>query len=131
MIGKCLAACAALLYLCACASTFDFRKEEIFESSSKRYGRMIRWSDFENARGYFAADVSEARSMPPQDIQVTEYEPSQIAVADDRHHVLQVVKISYFKLDDLRIRTIQDRQLWEFDPEKGAWFLKSGFPEFK
>ncbi len=131
MIKKYMSACAALLFLAACASTFDFRKEELFETSSKRYGRMIRWSDFENARGYFAADVSEARRTAPQDIQVTEYEPNQIAVADDRRHVLQVVRISYFKLDDLRIRTIQDQQLWEFDSEQGAWFLKSGFPEFK
>lgn len=92
---------------------------------------MIRWSDFENARGYFAAGVSDAKNIPPQNIQVTEYEPSQIAVADDRRHVLQVVKISYFKLDDLRIRTIQDQQVWEFDSEQGAWFLKSGFPDFK
>jgi hypothetical protein len=117
--------------LTACASTFDFRKEELFETSSKRYGRMIRWSEFENARGYFAADVPQARTEPPRNIQVTGYEPSQIAVTDDRQHVVQVVKVSYFKLDDPRIRTLEDHQTWEFDAERGVWYLKSGFPEFK
>jgi hypothetical protein len=92
---------------------------------------MIRWSEFENARGYFAAEVPRERRELPQNVQVTDYELSQMAVAEDRQHVLQVVKISYYKLDAPRIQTIQDQQVWEFDTQAGGWFLKSGFPDFK
>jgi hypothetical protein len=26
---------------------------------------------------------------------------------------------------------LEDKQLWEFDPTRNDWFLKSGFPDFK
>jgi hypothetical protein len=122
---------AAGVMAAACATTFDFQKAELFETSAKGYGRLIRWSEFENARGYLASDAPAERSTPPQQVRVTEYEPAQVVVSDDRNQVIQVVKITYFKADNPRVRSIEDRQLWEFDPKKDAWFLKSGLPEFK
>jgi hypothetical protein len=126
----CLAVLAALT-AAACALTFDFRREELFEDMSKRYGRLIRWSEFEAARSYLAADVPKERAAPPTRARVTEYDVQQAAYSEDKRQALQTVRITYFQLDNPRLRTIDDLQVWEFNTDKGAWFLKSGFPEFK
>jgi hypothetical protein len=126
----CLAVLAALT-AAACALTFDFRREELFEDMSKRYGRLIRWSEFEAARSYLAADVPKERAAPPIRARVTEYDVQQAAYSEDKRQALQTVRITYFQQDNPRLRTIDDLQVWEFNADKGAWFLKSGFPEFK
>jgi hypothetical protein len=118
------------ILLAGCASVFDFRREEDFEDSAKRYGRMIRWSDFESAKSYLAPAEPGAKITLPKNVRVTDYEVKQMAYAEGKRRVLQVVEISYFLANDPRIKTLQDHQVWEFDSDRAAWLLKSGFPHF-
>ncbi len=131
MRRTCLTVLAAALLSAACASTFDFRREELFEDMAKRYGRLIRWSEFDAAKPYLAADAPKERGTVPASVRVSDYEVLQVAYTEDKRQVLQTVKITYFKQDNPRLRTIEDLQVWEFSADQGAWFLKSGFPDFK
>jgi hypothetical protein len=116
--------------LMGCASTFDFRREEIFEDTAKRYGRLIRWSDFESAKAYLAPAETGATTTLPKNVRVTEYEVKQLVYEEGKLKAVQIVLISYYQANDPRLRTLQDQQLWEFDSAKGAWLLKSGLPGF-
>jgi hypothetical protein len=120
--------CGVLLV--GCASVFDFRREEDFEDSAKRYGRLIRWSDFENAKAYLAPVQSSSDTPLPKKVRVTDYEVKQMAYAEGKRQVVQVVDISYYLEKDPRVKTLQDQQVWEFDSDKGVWLLKTGFPNF-
>jgi hypothetical protein len=116
--------------LAGCASSFDFRREEIFEDSAKRYGRLIRWSDFENAKAYLAPVLSGSDTPLPKKVRVTDYEVKQMAYAEGKRQVVQVVDISYYLEKDPRVKTLQDQQVWEFDSDKEVWLLKTGLPNF-
>jgi len=131
MRRTCLTVLAAALLSAACAATFDFRREELFEDMSKRYGRLIRWSEFEAAKPYLAADTPKERGTVPASVRVADYEVQQVAFTEGKRQVLQTVKITYFKQDNPRLRNLEDLQVWEFNTDKGAWFLKSGFPDFQ
>jgi hypothetical protein len=131
MRRTCLTVLAVALLSAACAATFDFRREELFEDVSKRYGRLIRWSEFDAARPYLAADAPPERGAVPATVRVSDYEVKQVAYTEDKREVLQTVRIMYFKQDNPRLRTLEDLQVWEFSADKGAWFLKSGFPDFQ
>jgi hypothetical protein len=104
-----------------CASVFDFRREEVFEDSAKRYGRLIRWSDFENAKAYLAPAPSGTDTPLPTSVRVTDYEVKQMAYAEGKRQVVQVVDISYYLTKDPRIKTLKDQQLWEFDSDRSVW----------
>jgi hypothetical protein len=119
------------LIAAACASTFSFRRQELFEQSAKRYGNLIRWSEFEAAKAFLAPDAPESLRTVPATVRVSDYQVKQIAHSEESRKVVQAVEISYFKVDAPRVRTLVDRQLWEFDPDKEAWLLKSGFPSFQ
>lgn len=131
MRRTCLAVLAAALLAAACASTFDFRREELFEDMSKRYGRLMRWSEFDAARPYLADDAPKEKVAVPASVRVSDYEVLQVAYAEDKQQALQTVRITYFRQDNPRLRTIEDLQVWVFNADKGAWFLKSGFPDFR
>jgi hypothetical protein len=130
MRRTCLTMIATLLSV-ACATTFDFRREELFEDMSKRYGRLIRWSEFDAAKPYLAAGVPIERGAVPAQVRVADYEVLQIAYTEGKRQVLQTVRITYFKQDNPKLRNLEDLQVWEFDSDKSSWFLKSGFPDFQ
>ena len=90
--------------LAGCASSFDFRREDIFEDNAKRYGRLIRWSDFENAKAYLAPAPSGTDTPLPKDVRVTDYEVKQMAYAEGKRQVIQVVEISYYLRKTLESR---------------------------
>jgi hypothetical protein len=121
---------AAFLMWTGCASSFDFRRQELFTERVRQYGKLIRWSEFEMAQSYLAADAPGRKPLRPKDVRVTEYEVKQLILAEDARKAGQTVEITYFRERDPRVRTITDFQQWEFDFERNDWFLKSGFPDF-
>jgi hypothetical protein len=121
---------AALLLWTGCASSFDFRKQELFAERVRQYGKLIRWSEFEMARPYLADDAPGRRAPLPKEVRVVEYEVKQLILTEDARKAGQIVEITYFKEKDPRVRTLTDAQEWEFDLERNQWFLKNGFPDF-
>jgi hypothetical protein len=122
---------AALLVLTGCASSFDFRRQELFAERVRQYGKLIRWSQFEPARTYLTADAPGRQATLPNDVRVTDYEVKQLILTEDARKAGQTVEITYFRERDPRVRKLMDVQQWVFDFEQNEWFLKSGFPDFK
>ena len=119
------------LLLSGCASTFDFQRQDSFDDRVRQYGNLIRWSEFEGAQYYLAFETSGTRPKAPTDVHVTDYQVKLKIVSDDALKAGQVVDITYFRSSSPRVKTLEDKQLWEFDPTRNDWFLKSGFPDFK
>jgi hypothetical protein len=120
-----------LLLLSGCASTFDFRRQDTFEERVRQYGNLIRWSDFEAAEYFLAPDSSGNRPKAPTDVHITDYQVKVTVVSEDARKAGQTVDITYFKSGSLRVKTLTEQQVWEFDDVRNDWYLKSGFPAFK
>jgi hypothetical protein len=120
-----------LLMLSGCASTFDFRRQDTFEERVRQYGNLIRWSDFEAAEYFLAPDSSGRRPKAPTDVHITDYQVKVTVVSEDARKAGQTVDITYFKSGSLRVKTLTEQQVWEFDDVRNDWYLKSGFPAFK
>ncbi len=107
--------------------------EEFYEAN-KVYSRAIRWSEYVVA-ATFLKDETEAEKTSQIDhlsnFQITEYEPRTISVVEEDIRVRQVVKISYFRKDNLVVKFIADDQLWEYDPGKNIWLIVTGLPQLK
>jgi hypothetical protein len=119
---------AAVVLTVGCASTFDFRREEVFEETVRTYGRLITWSDFGSAGAYLAPDAT-VKSVP-QGVRVAGYDFKQLVFTQDKLAAVNVVEINYYRETELRLKTLLDRQLWEFNADRQTWMLKSGFPPF-
>lgn len=122
---------AALVLAAGCATTFEFRRQELLAERVKQYGKLIRWSEFEGAQLYLTEDAPGRRTPPPKEVRVVDYEVKQLILTEAGRQAGQVVEITYFSVNNPKVRTVTDLQKWEFDVERNEWFLKSGFPEFK
>ena len=126
---------AMAIGLIAGCSTLNLRdRMQDFEDTSRAYGRAIAWSEYDVAAAFLKTgdqDQSASEIDYLNQFKVTDYEPRLGSVLEKDVRIRQVVSISYFRKDNLVVRTISDDQLWEYDANKKSWVLTTGFPKFK
>ena len=131
---KKLSICVFVLSLVGCAKIQDFTKLDHFETTSRAYAHAIRWSEFEDAAIFLKPSEDDSNSLDPEFmkmIRVTDYVIRKTAVADDQTKVFQIVDVSYYRNDRMIVKTIREKELWEWDAETQKWELSSGLPKFK
>ena len=102
-----------------------------FEDASRAYGQAITWSEYVVAATFLKSDDQGEKAVDIEQMnkfRVTAYEPRFLKVLEEDARIRQIVKISYFRKDNLIVKTISDDQLWEYDTEKDSWVLTTGFP---
>ena len=107
---------------------------EQLSETTDAYEQAIRWSEFDFAMVFLKP--SERIANPPDEsfykrIKVTDYKMKKNALSEDETQAIQIVEISYYKIDNVVVKSILDHQVWEWDTKKNRWYLKSGFPAFK
>ena len=120
--------------LCACSALKINDPMQAFNEANRAYRHAISWSEFVVAVTFLKDDMkekAEARIEQLSKFKVTAYEPRTFSVVEEGVRVRQVVKISYFKVDNLVVKSIADDQLWEYDPEKSTWLIVTGLPRLK
>ena len=105
-----------------------------FDKANRAYRNAVSWSEYEVAATFLKNEEEEKVEKLVEQLnqfKVTAYEPRTMTVVEEDVRVRQVVKISYFKKDEMVIKTMADDQLWEYDPELHTWHLTTGLPKFK
>ena len=126
--------CFLILLLVGCTQIQDMKKMDRFEVTTRAYTHSIRWSEFEDAALFLKSTEDDSNSPDPEfmkKIRVTDYTIKKTAVSEDQSKVFQIVDISYYRNDRMIVKTIREKELWEWDPEKNDWELSSGLPKFK
>ena len=105
-----------------------------FDKANRAYRNAVSWSEYEVAATFLKNEEEEKVEKLVEQLnqfKVTAYEPRTMTVVEEDVRVRQVVKISYFKTDDMVVKSMADDQLWEYDPEQHTWLLLTGFPKLK
>jgi hypothetical protein len=123
-----------VLLISGCGTLTQFRKKEQLSETAQAYEQAIRWSEFEYAMIFL--EPSEREANPPDEalyrrIKVTAYKIKKTVLSDDEMQAIQIAEISYYRLDNMIVKSLSDHQLWEWDTEDKRWYLKSGLPDFK
>ena len=124
----------SVLLAFGCSTVSDMKRKSRFDSTTKAYGKAVRWLDFETAYQYIKTEGAGKKAPDFKllnRIKVTSYDLRQAIPSADQLQVRQIVDIKYYRVDDLIERNIRDNQLWKYDPDAQVWHLVSGLPDFK
>lgn len=105
-----------------------------FDQANRAYRQAVSWSEYDVAATFVKKEDGAKMEEQIEHLnrfKVTAYELRSLTVLKDDSRVRQVVKISYFKNDDLVVKSMADDQLWEYDPKLGVWQLLTGLPNLK
>ena len=128
--------CQLLVFLwliVGCASTIDRVRMNKFTDTSNGYGEALLWGHFEAANLYRQPALAE-KDKPDfeklKNIKVAQYDIKDVSVSDDGLKIEQDAEIAYFHRNKMILKTLRDRQVWEFDAKDRRWYLKTQLPEF-
>ena len=123
------------LLLMGCAG-LDMGKEnwKKFDETSRAYIMALRWGEYETAYGFKRPpkiDDEVPDSQDLSDVRVTSHRIKQTILSEDKMIVMQIVDFQYYRMRNVTVKTVTDRQKWEYDEEKKRWYLISGLPNFE
>jgi hypothetical protein len=121
-------------FIIGCSSLKIRDPLKAFDKANRAYRHAVSWSEYVVAATFLKDDDKEKVEEQIEHLnkfKVTAYEIRTLTVVEEDVRVRQVVKISYFKNDDLIVKSMADDQLWEYDPELHTWQLLTGLPELK
>ncbi len=128
MMHKSLSIFLICLLLVACASE---KRNMGLKNSLDLYDSSLRWGEFSKAKK-LQKDQDEVLDYNfLKDIKVTSVEEKERNISDDGLQVDRVVEIRYY---DRRVgieKTIFDKEIWLYDPERELWGLDSELPDFE
>ena len=127
MYLKKLSICFFVLLLVGCTKIEDMKKMDRFDVTTRAYTHSIRWSEFEDAVMFLKSTEEDSNSPDPEllkMIRVTDYAIKKTAVSEDQTQVVQIVDISYYRNDRMIVKTIREKELWEWDVEKKRLAIK-------
>ena len=108
-------------------------KLDKFSDTSKSYGEALVWGQYQAANLYRKPELAE-KDKPNfeklKNIKVAQYDIIEMNVSDDGLRVDQEAEITYFHRDKMVLKTLRDRQGWEFDSGDRRWYLTTAVPEF-
>ena len=122
------------ILLQACASVDDSKKSITFDKTLYYYESAMRWADFPAANSLRRYKGDPAPVTNPEKlrrIKVTGYDVVATKPSDDETTVYITVKISYYDEDNLKLMSVTDNQVWQFDENQQVWYISTPLPVFK
>lgn len=112
------------LLLSACSTTGDLMDN--LNKSLRSYEKAIRWAQYDAAYSFHKWE-GDAPKMPEniENFRVTRYETFGEKFNQKDKTMKQTIKLSYYNMEDQRVKSLKHPQEWKFYPESKRWFLIS------
>ena len=117
-----------------CAAIDDSKKTISLDQSLYYYESAMRWADFtaaDSLRRYEGAPAPATDPAKLQRIKITGYDVLNTVPSDDESSVYITVRISYYDEDNLKLTSVTDNQVWQYDAGKNVWYISTPLPVFK
>jgi hypothetical protein len=122
------------ILLQACAAVGDSKKSISLDKALYYYESAIRWADFpaaDSLRRYQGEPVPVTAPDKLKRIKVTGYDVVSTNPSGDETTVYITVKISYYDEDSLKLKSLTDNQIWQYDDQQKIWYISTPLPVFK
>jgi hypothetical protein len=130
---KCIVIILAFLIF-GCAGIQTGKKMTLFDDTARAYLRAIRWGDYETAYAFKNLQDTDDK-MPDfenlRQIRVTAFNVKQTILSEDKSTIVRIVDFQYYRISNVTVKNLIDRQRWEYDQEANRWYLTSDLPDFK
>ena len=131
---KCIVLILVLL-IAGCAKIEVQKQMSLFDETIRAYDRAIRWGEYEEAFAY--KKLSDQDNKLPdfseyRQIKVTAYKVKKTILDEESFSkVMRFVDIQYYRMSNVTVKTLIDRQKWEYNEEIDRWYLMSDLPTFE
>ncbi len=121
---------AAVMAAAGCAGMQKSYRSSQFETRSFEFLRAVRWGYYERAVAYVAKEAETPAPDIFETLHFSNYKTGDWQISEDAMRVTQPVTFHYYRTDNYTERSTTVEMVWQYDADRGDWFLVSGFPAF-
>ena len=116
-----------------CATIADQSRIEEYGQTMDAYETAMRLSDFNAACQFVDPAVMEREVCLKRydNVKLANYDVLAMKASQDNREVSQSVRIEYFLLDRYVVKTVEQKQLWQYQEDTQKWVLQTVPPRFK
>ena len=107
----------------------------LYDKTSKAYDLSVRWGEWEDALSFLKRSDQDDALPDLEDyrqVRVTAVKVKNTIIDKQSLSIAQrVVDIQYYRMSNVTVKNLQDRQVWEYNEEEDRWYLISGLPVFE
>lgn len=119
--------------LSGCASKKKNQTLSTFDETTRLYGRLLRWREFEGAVNMIRHQDESSVEVDIdayEDLRVTDYEIKKVVMGEDLKTAVVEADISYYFETTNAVEKIRDTQNWWYLEDAEKWFLDDDLPAF-
>jgi len=123
-----------VIALAACATIDSKKKSATLETTLLKYSNAIRWGEFglaDSMRHLPGGQHATQTTETLEHIKVTSYETISTSSLEDGSGLRTTVKIDYYHDDGMKVNSLLDDQVWEYDEDTTTWYIITPLPVFK
>jgi len=120
----------ALLAAAGCTAMKESYRSSQFETRSFELVRAIRWGEYEMTVAFLSKETAAPDPDIFQAVKVSDYKTGAYQIFDDAMRITQPVTFRYYRTDIYIERSTTVEMVWQYDTDRGDWFLVSGLPSF-
>jgi len=116
-----------------CATKKKNQTLNSFDETTRLYGRLLRWREFEGAVNMIRHQDESTVDISLEgfeDLRVTDYEIKRVVMGEDLKTAIVEADISYYYETTNVVQEIRDTQNWWYLEEAEKWFLDDDLPAF-
>jgi hypothetical protein len=133
-----LSAICLVLLICGCSGLqlqTDREKMNLYDKTTKAYDLAVRWGEWEDALAFLKRSGQDDALPDLEDyrqVRVTAVKVKNTIIDKQSLSIAQrVVDIQYYRMSNVTVKNLQNRQVWEYNEEEDRWYLISGLPVFE
>lgn len=115
--------------LVSCAAISEKSRMDRFSDISENYKFALLRADYYLASSF--VDPSERNTIDPnqlKEIKIVDYKPNRVNLSEDKSQIKQDIELQYFQMGRNVLRSLQYRQVWQYQEEGKMWLLKTDLP---
>jgi hypothetical protein len=111
------------------------KQSTALDDTLRQYEQMVRWSQWDAAVDFIAADYLESNPISRLDMdrlrlfRITQYVVRSSMPFDEGTGLRQSVELRLFNRNRAVERMLIDQQEWRYNQARERWFLHSGLPD--
>ncbi|MFK7815256.1 MAG: hypothetical protein AB8B92_02890 [Gammaproteobacteria bacterium] len=116
-----------------CASKKKNQTLSTFDETTRLYGRLLRWREYEGAVNMIRHQDESSVEVDVEaynDLRVTDYEIKKVVMGEELKTAVVEADISYYFETTNSVKKIRDTQNWWYLEEAEKWFLDDDLPAF-
>lgn len=128
-----LALSVSVMSISGCASKKKNQTLSTFDETTRLYGRLLRWREYEGAVNMIRHQDESSVEVDVEaynDLRVTDYEIKKVVMGEELKTAVVEADISYYFETTNSVKKIRDTQNWWYLEEAEKWFLDDDLPAF-